>query len=391
MEHIPSIVLKPGKDKPVRNRHPWVFSGAISKLCKGNPSVVAVVSHDGTILGYGYYSPKSQIVVRIFEFEKDNDLFEADYWNHKIQSAYQRRLQLQFNETNAYRLVHAEADGCPGWVIDIYNQVAVVQMLMPAVKVHSSHIFASLRAIGIEFIYVKHNKTSDKKEELTQEEGWDGPSVPMPISILENGITFLVNVEQGQKTGFFLDQRDNRALLGHYSIGKRILNTFSYTGGFSAYALAKGAAFVKSVDISADAVAQSEANVLANVVQPSHEALKADVFQFLREDTGAYDIIVLDPPAFAKNAHSVQNAARGYKDLNRLAFKKLERGGLLFTFSCSQHISADLFQKIVFSAALEAKKDVAILHRLSQPADHPVSIYHPEGEYLKGLVLHVGN
>jgi 23S rRNA (cytosine1962-C5)-methyltransferase len=391
LSNLSTLILKQGKDKPVRNFHPWIFSGAVHQKPNAlDGDLVQVLSFNKELLGHGFYSPESQIVCRIVDFGSKKVDFSFDYWNQKLQSAYQLRKRLNLGDTDAYRLVHAEADSLPGIVIDIYKNVAVIQFLILGTERISSFIFQSLTLLGFEFIYIKPNKVSEGKEQLNLREGWLESSHPeLPVISKENGLKFIVDVEKGQKTGFFIDQRDNRQLLGQYAKGKSILNTFAYTGGFSVYAAANQAKLVHSIDISSDAVLTCEKNVRLNTPNANHTATKADTFSFFRENQTQYDIIVLDPPAFAKNAHSVQQAARGYKDLNLMAFKNVPSGGLVFTFSCSQHISSDLFQKIIFGAAADAGREVSIIHKISQAADHPINIYHPEGEYLKGLVLYI--
>lgn len=391
MNLFPTLVLKQGKEKPVKNFHPWIFSGAVSQRpFASDGQIVQVVSTSKEILGYGFYSPDSQIVCRIFSFGNLQSSFEENYWFGKINSAFALRQKLSLIDTDTFRLVHAEADLFPGLVIDVYSQVAVVQFMISGTERIANHIFKGLQSLGFQYIYVKSNKVSENKESLAIQEGWFGGNSPETSLIAtENGMKFIVDVEKGQKTGFFIDQRDNRKLLGQYAKGKSILNTFAYTGGFSVYGAVNNASYVHSIDISADAVERCQENVNLNNPTANHKSTKADTFSFFRENKEQYDIIILDPPAFAKNAHSINQAARGYKDLNLMAFKNVPSGGLVFTFSCSQHISTDLFQKIIFGAASDAGREVAIIHKLSQSADHPINIYHPEGEYLKGFVLYL--
>jgi 23S rRNA (cytosine1962-C5)-methyltransferase len=285
--------------------------------------------------------------------------------------------------------MHAEGDFLPGVIIDVYDDTAVVQLLIKGTELISGFLFDALHEIGLKHIYLKTKQNTQRLEEVGLESGWVGAERSMPIEGKENGVTFLVDVEKGQKTGFFIDQRENRKILGEYSKNKKVLNTFSYSGGFSLYALAGGATLVHSVDSSKDAIDMCDKNVAANYKVETHQSYVQDVFEFMQQNKEDYDIMVLDPPAFAKNARSVPNASRGYKNLNLIAFKQIKPGGLVFTFSCSQHIDRDLFRKIVFSAAADAGRNVRIIKQLTQPEDHPINIFHPEGEYFKGLLLHV--
>jgi 23S rRNA (cytosine1962-C5)-methyltransferase len=389
-----NIILKSGRDRSVINRHPWLFSGGVKQLPEAqNGDIVAVRDNQNNLLGYGFFSPQSQIVCRIFEFTNQTmDFSKSDYWYQKIQRAYNLRKQhILSADTNAYRLLHAEGDFFPGVIADVYGEMAVVQLLIKGTEKIAEHIIHSLQQLGIRYVYLKNKQTPGFKEDVALPNGFLTTSVlEGSLTVQENGLSFLIDFEKGQKTGFFLDQRDNRALVKQYAKGKKVLNAFSYTGGFSVYALAGGAANVHSVDISKDAVRIGDENVALNFdTAASHESFAEDCFDYLRSTASIYDLVVLDPPAFAKNARSVPNAARGYKDLNLSGFKRIEPGGILFTFSCSQNIDSDLFRKIVFSAAADAQRNVRILHQLTQPADHPINIFHPEGEYLKGLVLYV--
>jgi 23S rRNA (cytosine1962-C5)-methyltransferase len=277
----------------------------------------------------------------------------------------------------------------PGVIIDVYDDTAVVQLLVKGTELISQFIFDAIREVGVKYIYLKTKQNTQRLEDVSLESGWVGETRSMPIAALEYGVKFMIDVEKGQKTGFFIDQRENRKILGKYSKGKKVLNTFSYSGGFSLYALANGSILVHSVDSSKDAIDMCDQNVAANFNNAPHESYAQDVFDFMKENKEDYDIIILDPPAFAKNAKAVPNASRGYKNLNLIAFKTIKPGGLVFTFSCSQHIDKDLFRKIVFGAAADAGRNVRILKQLTQPEDHPINIFHPEGEYLKGLLLHV--
>jgi len=380
------LKLKKGRDKSVRNRHPWIFSGAVEKAEDARSGdITAVTTAEGERLGFGFYDPHSQIVCRIFHFGVVHDDFESDrYWRIKIENAYVLRKKLILSElTNCYRLIHAEGDGFPGLIADVYAGAAVLQCLTPGTELRKGVFAKAFKELGFENIFIK-NSTGGKAEG-----SWDAGRGEGLIEVRENGLRFLVDVEKGQKTGFFLDQRENRKLASEVSRGRRVLNLFSYTGGFSVAALSGGALEAVSVDVSEAALELCEKNVRLNFPEARHITVAEDCFQYLRNVETAYDMIVVDPPAFAKNRGAVNQAARGYKDLNMIAIKKAAPGGLIFTFSCSQHISADLFQKIVFGAAVDAGREAKILQRLQQPADHPVSIYHPEGEYLKGLLLRV--
>lgn len=389
-QKLQTLTLKSGRERSLVNRHPWVFSGAVKNMPKaGNGEIVKVCTNHNELLGYGFFSPNSQITCRVFEFTDKELEPDATFWKEKIKRAHALRKLVLPAQTNIYRLLHAEGDFLPGVIIDIYANTAVIQLLIKGTELISQHIFEGLREIGISHIYLKTKQNTQRLEEVGLESGWVGTPCPMPIAAQENGITFLVDVEKGQKTGFFIDQRENRNILGAYSKGKKVLNTFSYSGGFSLYALASGASLVHSVDSSKEAIDMCEKNVEANHAGANHAGFVADVFDFLQQNKEDYDIMVLDPPAFAKNAKSVPNASRGYKNLNLIAFKQIKPGGLVFTFSCSQHIDRDLFRKIVFSAAADAGRNVRIIKQLTQPEDHPINIFHPEGEYLKGLLLHV--
>lgn len=384
----PRLVLKSGRDRSARNRHPWIYSGAVKERPArvGDGEIVAVTDNDGEVLGLGHYAPQSTLICRLFSFGKEVPTVDAVFWEVKLgQALAYRRQMLDLSATTGYRLVHAEGDSLPGVVIDIYGDAASVQLR----TVGTAHLSVAIQGflqdtLGVQHMYLRTE---------TKEEG-EGKWVlgqDQERQFQENGLHFYVDIATGQKTGFFLDQRDNRSLLRSMAQGRRVLNAFSYSGAFSVYAIAGGAASVDSVDISALAAELATRNMSLNFgEQPTHRAIKADAFKFLQEmETGTYDLIVLDPPAFTKHISTVQKAARGYKEINLKALQKIASGGLLFTYSCSQHISADLFRKIVFGAAADAGREVRIVHQMSQAPDHPISIYHPEGEYLKGLCLHV--
>ncbi|WP_338791571.1 class I SAM-dependent rRNA methyltransferase [Bernardetia sp. MNP-M8] len=418
MTSYPILLLKKNREKSILNQHPWIFSGAVQKMPKAqNGEIIAVQDASGRILGYGFFDTNSQITCRIFEFTRFHDKeveFVADeaYFHQKIRNAYNLREKYLINSsTNAYRLLHAEGDFFSGVIVDIYDNIASVQLLIKGTQRIAEYIFSGIRAIGIEHIYL-HIKEStrniegfgDEKNEIQQgwqlEEGQTESDIPViPVQILENNLKFKVDVVDGQKTGFFIDQRENRELVKQYSKNKSVLNCFGYTGGFSVYAIDGGAKKVVSVDISKEATQEANQNVALNFnslmrANKNHEAIAQDCFEYLKgldasNEEEQFDIIILDPPAFAKNKRSLPKATRGYINLNELGFKKVKSGGLVFTFSCSGSVSKDLFRKVVFTAAAEAGRKVRIVHQLTQPLDHPINIYHPEGEYLKGLVLQV--
>lgn len=387
------IVLKSGKDQSLRRYHPWVFSGAIKKI-HGNPAEgdeVVVYDNKDEFLALGHYQVGS-IAIRVFSFEN----VETDYtfWFNKLNTAYQIRKTLGLAEssyTNVYRLFHGEGDGIPGLIIDFYNGSAVIQIHSVGVYLIKETIVKALQEIyGTELksVYDKSASTipfkaavEGKNEHLLGNNEYE--------VVKENGLNFEVNWTEGQKTGFFVDQRENRLLLQQYSKGRDVLNMFCYTGGFSVYAIRGGANLVHSVDSSEKAIELVNKNVEYNFNNPAHDAYAVDAFKFLEDIKDKYDLIVLDPPAFAKHQNVLHNALQGYKRLNQIALEQIRSGGILFTFSCSQVVSKENFRKSVFAAAANAKRKVRILHQLTQPADHPVNIYHPEGEYLKGLILHV--
>lgn len=385
------LILKSGRERSLVNRHPWVYSGAVKKMPQAeNGQIVQIVTNNNELLGYGFFSPNSQITCRVFEFCDTPKEINETYWHTKIDLAMQLRKQvIDGKTTTMFRLIHAEGDFFPGLIVDVYNQVAVLQILTKGVELISEYVFNALNALGFNNLYIKTKQNTQLLEGVEQGSRWIGQPAPMPLVALENGVKFNINVETGQKTGFFIDQRDNRYAVGSFSNNCNVLNTFCYSGGFSLYALQNNAKEVHSVDSSKDAIELCNQNVALSGFN-NHTSFVADCFDFLKEaPANFYDIIILDPPAFAKNARSVDNASRGYKNLNLLGIKKVKPGGLIFTFSCSQHIDKDLFRKIVFSAAADAKRNVQVLQQLSQPKDHPINIYHPEGEYLKGLLLKV--
>ncbi len=387
------IILKPGKERSVLNFHPWIFSGAIKKT-EGNPGdgdLTSVFSSDNKYLASGHFNNGS-IAVRLFSWEEKK--FNIEFWKEKLQKTFALRIQIGLANnpaTTAFRLVNAEGDGFPGLIIDCYNNTAVIQAHSPGMY-RLLPLFAELLPVIsgglIKNIFDKSRETMPVQgNEQIQNRYLAGSKEG--VEIKENGLSFIADWEGGQKTGFFIDQRENRKLVQQYARHKKVLNLFSYTGGFSVYACMGEAQEVHSVDSSAKAVVLAEHNIALNHVKGIHRSFTADAFDFLKEMNNDYDLIILDPPAFAKHLSAVENAARGYQRINAIALKKIKPGGILFTFSCSQAVDKKLFRQVLFAAAAESGRTVRILHQLTQPPDHPVSIYHPEGEYLKGIVLHV--
>lgn len=388
------IILKSGKDQSLLRFHPWVFSGAI-KDTVGFPAegdVVEVFSNKDEFLGMGHYQIGS-ITVRIFSFRQANPDFE--FWKSKILQAYNLRVALGLagpDHTNVYRLVNAEGDGMPGLIIDFYNGTAVMQMHsigMFRIKDELAKVLKDIYGDTLVSVYDKSEGTIPFKAQIQPKNGYIlGEGQPEAVS--EYGNLFKVDWVEGQKTGFFIDQRENRKLVETYSKGKDVLNVFGYTGGFSIYALRGDAQTVHSVDSSQKAIDLTNLNVALNFPDcKNHESFCVDAFDYLDHIDDKYDLIILDPPAFAKHFNVLNNALQGYKRINAKAIKKIKPGGILFTFSCSQVVDKDTFRTTIFSAAASTGRNVRILHQLHQPADHPVNIYHPEGEYLKGLVVYV--
>lgn len=391
-----SILLKPGRDHIVLQHHPWVFSGAIAQM-QGKPEpgeTVAVRAPQGNFLAYAAYSPSSRIAARIWTWD-EGEVVDAEFLRRRIKQALDlRQAIIPPEETNAMRLVHGESDGLPGLVVDQYADRLVIQVLSAGAERWLDVIVDLLVELtGIDAVYERSDVEARRLEQLPEREGLlRGAFDSSQITIRENGLDFMVDPAHGQKTGFYLDQRRNRMRLRQLAAGRDVLNCFCYTGAFSVYALAGGANSVLSVDSSADALATAQVNMARNGFSgPLIGWLEADVFQALRafRDEGRqYDLIVLDPPKFAATAAQAERAARGYKDINLLAFKLLRPGGLLFTFSCSGGISAELFQKIVAGAALDAGVEALIVEHLAQGPDHPIALNFPEGAYLKGLVCY---
>ena len=389
------IYLKPKKEESLLRFHPWVFSGAIARV-EGNPEegeVVEVYTSDKQYIAAGHYQIGS-IAVRVLTFRKEE--INHDFWVRRLTVARNLRqaLRLIGTETNnACRLVHGEGDNLPGLIIDLYEHTAVMQAHSAGMHVYRHDIASALKEVmgdTVRNIYYKSETTLPFKADLESTENGFLLGGSTENVAMENGLLFHVDWLKGQKTGFFVDQRDNRALLEHYSLGRNVLNMFCYTGGFSFYAMRGGANLVHSVDSSAKAIDLTRANVELNFPGDTrHEAFAEDAFKYLDRMGGEYDLIILDPPAFAKHRGALRNALRGYTKLNAKAFEKIRPGGILFTFSCSQVVSKQDFRNAVFTAAAQSGRSVRIMHQLTQPADHPVNIYHPEGEYLKGLVLYV--
>lgn len=389
---IKSIYLRKGKEESLKRFHPWVFSGAVhhmeGELEEGD--LVNVYTSDGCFIAKGHWQIGS-IAVRVLTFE-DCEI-DVSFWCNRIRIAYDVRQRIGVAgvpTNNMYRLVHGEGDNLPGLIIDIYGKTAVMQAHSVGMHHCRMAIAQALREVmGDIAVYYKSETTLPYKASLGQENGFLFGESKDNVA-MENGLNFHIDWLKGQKTGFFVDQRDNRALLEYYSKDRSVLNMFCYTGGFSVYAMRGGARLVHSVDSSSKAVELVNANVELNFPSdPRHEAYAEDAFRFMEQMKTPYDLIILDPPAFAKHRDALKNALRGYTKLNAKAFEKIQPGGILFTFSCSQAVNKEQFRTAVFTAAALARRNVRILHQLHQPADHPINIYHPEGEYLKGLVLYV--
>ena len=388
------VYLKPGKEESLKRFHPWVFSGAIAKV-EGEPEegeVVDVYTSKKEFIACGHFQIGS-IAVRVLTFKQEES--NRDFWKRRLAVALdlRRSLNLVNNpENNTCRLVHGEGDNLPGLIIDVYGQTAVMQAHSAGMHVDRLEIAEALSEVMgdiVKHIYYKSETTLPFKADLGPENGFIKGGSPENVA-LENGLKFHVDWLKGQKTGFFVDQRENRHLLERYSKGRNVLNMFCYTGGFSFYAMRGGANLVHSVDSSAKAIDLTNQNVELNFPgDPRHEAFAEDAFKYLDRMGDQYDLIILDPPAFAKHRDALRNALRGYSKLNAKAFEKIKPGGILFTFSCSQVVDKKDFRNAVFTAAAQSGRSVRILHQLTQPGDHPVNIYHPEGEYLKGLVLYV--
>jgi len=390
---IATIYLKAKKEESLLRFHPWVFSGAIARI-DGKPAegdLVEVIDRNGNFLAVGHYQIGS-IAVRVLSFERET--IDAQFYRRKIHEAYLERIGIglaQQPKNNIYRLVHGEGDNLPGLIVDIYGSTAVMQAHSVGMHHVRNMIAEALvqEVDGLANVYYKSEGTLPYKAALEPEDGYLIGKNSEDIAT-ENGLKLHIDWLKGQKTGFFIDQRENRALLERYSNGRDVLNMFCYTGGFSCYAMRGNAKSVHSVDSSAKAIELTNANIALNFGDDArHQSFATDAFKFLKDIDGKYDLIILDPPAFAKHKEVLRNALQGYRKLNAKAFEQIKSGGILFTFSCSQVVTKEQFRLAVFSAAAQCKRSVRILHQLTQPADHPINIYHPEGEYLKGLVLYV--
>ena len=388
------IFLKKGKESSLERFHPWVFSGAVAYADKNiaEGEIVEVYTANKEFIAVGHFQIGS-IAVRVLSFDQQE--INHDFWVKRLSAAYQMRKDLGLDYTqehSSFRLVHGEGDFLPGLIVDFYGSTAVMQAHSVGMHMHRQEIAEAIVAISegkIKNVYYKSETTLPFKADTGAENGYLIGSETDAIA-LENGIKFCIDWERGQKTGFFIDQRSNRQLLEQYSAGRKVLNMFCYTGGFSCYAMRGGAACVHSVDSSSKAIDLVNKNMEMNFPGDTrHEAFAQDAFKFLDNMSDDYDLIILDPPAFAKHRDALRNALQGYKRLNAKAFEKIKSGGILFTFSCSQAVNKDQFRLAVFSAAAMSGRKVRILHQVTQPVDHPINIYHPEGEYLKGLVLYV--
>lgn len=389
------IQLKPGKEDSMKRFHPWIFSGAIARF-ENQPEegdIVEVVDSKGNFLAIGHYQIGS-IAVRILTFEQEE--INADFWKKRLQVAFELRKSLGLvdgDRNNTYRLVHGEGDYLPGLIVDVYAHTAVMQAHAPGMHYVREELAKALVEVAgaeIKNVYYKSETTLPYKADLGAENGYLIGGYDNTDIAIENGLKYHVDWLRGQKTGFFVDQRENRTLLERYSKGRSVLNMFCYTGGFSFYAMRGDAKLVHSVDSSAKAIDLTNKNVELNFPgDKRHEAFAEDAFKYLDRMGDQYDLIILDPPAFAKHKNVLRNALQGYRKLNAKAFEKIKPGGILFTFSCSQVVSKENFRLAVFSAAAQSGRRVRIIHQMTQPADHPINIYHPEGEYLKGLVLYV--
>ncbi len=393
MKDYVKVVLKSGKDQSLKRFHPWVFSGAIKKIYGevSEGDIVKVYSNKEEYLGTGHYQIGS-ISIRIFTFE-DTEI-NTEFWHNKIKNAvdYRHKLGLiNSDTTNVFRIINAEGDNLPGLIVDYYNGTAVFQIHsigMFLIKEQIAEALINILGNKIQAIYDKSESTLPFKSEIKAQNGIIYGK-PITNIVSENSLQFHIDWEKGQKTGFFIDQRENRNILQKLSANKRVLNIFGYTGGFSVYAIAGNAKEVYTVDSSARAIDKANENISLNFNNAKHAGITADAFDFLENNTIDHDIVILDPPAFAKHRKVLHNALQGYKKLNRIAFEKVKSGTIIFTFSCSQVVSKENFKQSIFVAAANTGRKIKIMHQLTQPADHPVNIFHPEGEYLKGLVIFV--
>ncbi|MDD4847191.1 MAG: class I SAM-dependent rRNA methyltransferase [Bacteroidales bacterium] len=387
------IFLKKNREEALKRFHRWIFSGAIQRI-EGNSAdgdIVEVFSNDGTYLATGHYQ-KGSITVRIISFKQTT--IDESFWEEKLQKSIAMRLSLGFfdhAETNVFRLVHGEGDGFPGLIVDYYNGVVVLQahsVGMFRERETFARILQRLNILKTTAVFDKSSNTINYKEGEAKDIFLSGNEKLPQVS--EYGNQFLIDIETGQKTGFFIDQRENRHLLQQYSHGRTVLNLFGYTGGFSVYAIRGGAKMTDTVDVSESAIQLTNKNIELNFgTNAPHQSFVVDAFEYLKNPARKYDLIILDPPAFAKHQSAIDNAMKAYRRLNRQALEQILPQGILFTFSCSQVVNSEMFQTAVLSAAIDAGRSVRILHKLTQPADHPINIFHPEGSYLKGLVLFV--
>ncbi len=392
--NYPKVILKSGKDQSVRRYHPWIFSGAIKKIIGhvNEGDLVYVTDNKDEFLAIGHYQIGS-IAVRIISFEEKE--IEDTIWQEKIGKAYELRKMTGIarrEDNNVFRLVHGEGDGLPGLIIDFYNGTAVIQMHSIGMYLNRENIVTALKEVlgdKLTAVYDKSENTIPFKSEIEAKNEYIYGESSENV-VLEYGNKFKISWEEGQKTGFFIDQRENRKLVAEYSKERSVLNVFGYTGGFSVYAMKGDAKLVHSVDSSKKAIDLTNENIDLNFEDTSrHEAFAVDAFEYLDNIENKYDLIILDPPAFAKHQNVLHNALQGYKRLNRKAIEQIKPGGILFTFSCSQVVSKENFRKTIFTAAANTGRNVRILHQMNQPVDHPINVYHPESEYLKGLVVYV--
>jgi 23S rRNA (cytosine1962-C5)-methyltransferase len=392
MNSNPFIQLKPGKDAPVKRFHPWVFSGAIAKQ---SPQLqdgdwVNVYSSREEFLGTGHFHNGS-IAVKIISFQAIES--KQAFWENRIQNAWDLRALLPLEKTNAFRLIHGEGDGCPGLIMDLYKDVLVFQAHTIGMHRDRDEIVEAVKNVlrkKIKAIYDKSRETLPTEYAQNCTNSFVFGEVAVPYKVQENGISFSINWITGQKTGFFIDQRENRALLAKYAKGKSVLNTFCYSGGFSLYALEAGAASVISLDASAKAIDLVNANIALNKMQDlQHEAIVGETLPYLKANEDEFDIIVLDPPAFAKSMNAKHKALQGYQKINELALRKIKKNGLLFTYSCSQVITRDLFYNMLVAAGIAVGREIQVIHQMTQSPDHPINLFHPESNYLKGFVLKV--
>jgi 23S rRNA (cytosine1962-C5)-methyltransferase len=392
MNTNPFIQLKPGKDAPVKRFHPWVFSGAIAKQ---SPQLqdgdwVNVYSSREEFLGTGHFHNGS-IAVKIISFQAIES--KQAFWENRIKNAWDLRALLPLEKTNAFRLIHGEGDGCPGLIMDLYKDVLVFQAHTIGMHRDRDEIVEAIKKVlgkKIKAIYDKSRETLPTEYAQNCTNSFVFGEVEVPYKVQENGISFSINWITGQKTGFFIDQRENRALLAKYAKGKSVLNTFCYSGGFSLYALEAGAASVISLDASAKAIDLVNANIALNKMQDlQHEAIVGETLPYLKANEDEFDIIVLDPPAFAKSMNAKHKALQGYQKINELALRKIKKNGLLFTYSCSQVITRDLFYNMLVAAGIAVGREIQVIHQMTQSPDHPINLFHPESNYLKGFVLKV--